>query len=153
MSDSTPPAETTPPPVPLGPSDRPPDPPHDSFLGLSRGDATCALLVGALILVLTVAHWVRLTRRGEPAVEIDRLPARAYEFQIDINRATWVEWMQLPDIGEMLARRIVEDVRDRGPFAGIDDVTRVRGVGPKTLEQIRPFLYCSDCDQTAETTP
>jgi competence protein ComEA len=149
MSDSTPPAETTPPPAP----DVPPDVPRASYLGLSRGDATFAMLVGAVILVLTLVHWVRLTRRGAPAVEIDRLPARAYEFQIDINHATWVEWMQLPEIGEMLARRIVEDVEQRGPFSGVDDVARVRGVGPKTLQQIRPFLYCSDCDLPSETLP
>jgi competence protein ComEA len=149
MSDSTPPAETTSPPGPQ----RPPDSRRTSYLGLSRGDATFSLIVGAVILVLTLVHWVRLTRRGEPAVEIDRLPARAYEFQIDINHATWVEWMQLPEIGEMLARRIVEDVEQRGPFSSIDDVTRVKGVGPKTLEQIRPFLYCSDCDLPSETPP
>jgi competence protein ComEA len=51
-----------------------------------------------------------------------------------------VEWLQLPAIGETLARRIVEDREQRGPFDSLEDVTRVRGIGPGTFAQIRPYL-------------
>jgi len=37
------------------------------------------------------------------------------------------------------ARRIVE-VRAAGPFKSADDLRRVKGIGPKTLEAIRPFV-------------
>jgi competence protein ComEA len=59
---------------------------------------------------------------------------------LDINRATAADLELLPGIGPALARRIVED-RDRtGPFRTIDEVDRVRGIGPRTLERLRPFL-------------
>jgi competence protein ComEA len=116
---------------------------------MSRRDALFALVVGAVILAATVIHWLRLTLRGAPPVEIDRLPASAYEFQVDINHATWVEWMQLEGIGEITARRIVADREQRGPFASVDDLDRVPGIGPKTLAAIRPFLHCRDCDSPA----
>lgn len=127
--------------------------PQTNVLGLTRRDALFALVVAAAILALTLVHWLRLTLRGASPVEIDRLPASAYEFQLDINHATWVEWMQLEGIGEITARRIVADRDERGPFAGIDDLDRVPGIGPKTLEAIRPFLRCSDCEPPTESPP
>jgi competence protein ComEA len=48
--------------------------------------------------------------------------------------------MQLPEIGEALAKGIVESREQDGPFASHDDLDRVRGIGPKTLERIRPYL-------------
>jgi competence protein ComEA len=122
------------------------------FLGLTPGDARFAVLIGSVIVVLMLAHWMQLTLRGEPRVEIDRLESRAYEFQLDINRATWVEWMQLEGIGEALARRIVADRESNGPFTGVEDLSRVKGIGPKTLDAIRPHLRCPDCP-TTETPP
>lgn len=140
------------------PSDSPRTPPDaihsvpTTVLGLTRGDGLFALIVGSVILVLLLVHWIRLTRHGGAPVEIDHLPASVYEFQVDINHSTWVEWTQLEGIGEITARHIVADREQHGPFAGIDDVERVRGIGPKTLEAIRPFLRCSDCDPPSGET-
>lgn len=117
----------------------------ETVLGLSRGDVRFALACGGAILLLLIAHWAQRAFFGAQLVEIDRLPAKAYEFRLDINSATWVEWMQLDGVGEVLARRIVADREQHGPFTGIDDVSRVPGVGPKTLDTIRPHLFCSDC--------
>jgi len=62
------------------------------------------------------------------------------EFRIDVNNATWVEWMQLPEIGEVLARQIVEDRKQHGPFASVEELQRVKGIGAVKMEKIRPFL-------------
>lgn len=112
----------------------------ESFVWLRSGDQ---LVLGVLVMItlgLMIAHWVRLSGWGMSEVEIERLPDREYEYRLDINRATWVEWMQIEEIGEALARRIVEDREANGPFATVDDLRRVRGIGPKTLEKIRPTL-------------
>lgn len=61
-------------------------------------------------------------------------------FRVEINSAEWAAWTQLPGIGETLARRIVTDRAERGPFRSVEDVARVRGIGPKTLDKLRPFL-------------
>jgi competence protein ComEA len=113
-------------------------------LGLSRGDVRFALVCGAAILLLLVAHWAQRAWHGARLVEIDRLPSTAYELQLEINSATWVVWMQLEGIGEVLARRIVANREELGPFAGIDDLNRVPGIGQKTLDEIRPHLICSE---------
>ena len=64
-------------------------------------------------------------------------------FRVDINDATWVEWIQLQGIGETMAHRIVADRKINGPFGSIEDLLRVEGIGPKTLKQIHPWLTIS----------
>lgn len=130
------------------------DPPQTK-LGMLRSDTYFALIAGGGVVVLMLVHWAQLTWRGQPRVEIDRLESRAYEFQLEINRATWVEWMQLENIGETLARRIVEDREQHGPFRSAEELTRVKGIGPKTLDGIRHHLRCSDCPPSSfnETSP
>lgn len=45
----------------------------------------------------------------------------------------------LPNIGPTLARRIVDDREANGPFSDVDDLDRVRGIGEKTVEELRPY--------------
>ncbi len=59
---------------------------------------------------------------------------------IDINHASAAELERLPGIGKVLAQRIIEE-RQRARFDSIDAVDRVRGIGPKRLEQIRPLIH------------
>ena len=72
--------------------------------------------------------------------EIDQAEPLTARFEVDINAADWPELIQLPGVGQTLAQRIVESRQAAGPFTDHDDLRRVRGIGPKTLEQIRPYL-------------
>ena len=54
--------------------------------------------------------------------------------------ADWAELSNLPGIGETLAREIVADRQAHGPFRSLDELTRVRGIGPHRLKEIRDFL-------------
>ena len=65
------------------------------------------------------------------------LPAPA-PMAIDLNSAGADELSLLPGVGPALAARIVEDRQARGPFRSIEDLDRVRGVGPALLRGIRP---------------
>ncbi len=67
-----------------------------------------------------------------------------------MNTATWVEWIQLQGIGEMLAHRIVEDREQNVPYRSIDDLQRVKGIDPKIVEKLRPWLTLENqLDETA----
>jgi competence ComEA-like helix-hairpin-helix protein len=59
---------------------------------------------------------------------------------LDPNLASAAELEALPGIGPALARRIVEDRAANGPFRTPDDLLRVRGIGPRLLDRIRPNL-------------
>jgi len=43
----------------------------------------------------------------------------------------------LPGVGPVLATRLVAARHDHGPFRSWDDVDRVRGIGPKTIERLK----------------
>ncbi|MBW2715192.1 MAG: DUF655 domain-containing protein, partial [Deltaproteobacteria bacterium] len=45
----------------------------------------------------------------------------------------------LKGIGSVRARRILEE-RQRRPFERVDDLVRVHGIGPKTLENLRSVI-------------
>ena len=57
---------------------------------------------------------------------------------VDINAADAASLESLPGIGPSLAEAIVEHRRRNGPFASVDELIEVSGIGPVKLEQIRP---------------
>lgn len=63
--------------------------------------------------------------------------------KIDLDRAPADELARLPRIGPALAGRIVSFREAHGPFGSLDAVERVAGVGPATLEALRPHAAFS----------
>jgi len=80
--------------------------------------------------------------RDRPA----RRPAAPSLGTLDPDRATAADWERLPGIGPSLAARIVSDRAANGPFGSVDGLARVRGIGPKTVERLRPFLTPEPAD-------
>ena len=60
--------------------------------------------------------------------------------QININNATVNELVKLPQVGPVLAKRIFEYRKESGEFKNISELTKVRGIGKKKLEKIKPFI-------------
>ncbi len=56
---------------------------------------------------------------------------------ININTASAADFESLSGIGEVLAAAIVDYRTENGPFAAVDDLEDVSGIGPATLEEIR----------------
>lgn len=59
---------------------------------------------------------------------------------VSLNQATAEELAGLPGIGPRLARTIVADRSARGPYPTLDDLTRVRGVGPQLIKRLHGRL-------------
>lgn len=77
--------------------------------------------------------------RGE-LVELGKGKPLQARFLVDVNSAEWPELSQLPEIGETLARRIVAERQASGPFLCPEDLMKVHGIGPKTVDLLLPFL-------------
>jgi competence protein ComEA len=60
--------------------------------------------------------------------------------KLDLNKADHTELEQVPGLGPKLARAIEDHRKDRGPFKSLDDLRGVHGVGPATVEKVRPYL-------------
>jgi competence protein ComEA len=59
---------------------------------------------------------------------------------ININTATARELELLPGIGPALAARIIAYRTENGVFRSVDDLDNVKGVGPRTLDRLRPMV-------------
>lgn len=102
-------------------------------------------MLAALLVIMSLVGLARAWRTERPAVAlveprspVDGPDARALRDgrTLDVNRATEAELELLPRIGPALAKRIVE----ARPFASVDELVRVRGIGARTLEQLRPLV-------------
>ncbi|RLT05983.1 MAG: helix-hairpin-helix domain-containing protein [Planctomycetota bacterium] len=122
-----------------------------SWLWMNKHDQLFVGVFAAVFLALSGYHWATLGGWGMRPIELDRLPARQYDFRIDINSASWVEWTQIEGIGESTAQKIIADHETNGPFRNVKDLLRVKGIGPKTLEKMQPFLR-ETIDKTSEDT-
>lgn len=107
---------------------------------LKRLDQSAAAAIIAMSLVAMGIYWLALGGHRGELIEIDRAEPLTARYLVDINKAEWPEFAELPDVGETLARRIVESRTAVGPFGDHEDLRRVRGIGPRTLEKLRPYL-------------
>ena len=61
---------------------------------------------------------------------------RRWQLPVALNRSSLEELQSLPRIGEKRAQAIVA----ARPFARVEELTRVRGIGARTLQALRPRL-------------
>jgi len=103
---------------------------------IDRPDVIRAVAIVMLFinLVSLVGFWRLYNRKTDETL---RGPLR---FITDVNSAPASELSLLPGIGYELADRIVEDRETLGPYQSIDDLQRVRGIGPKTIAQIKSMV-------------
>lgn len=69
-----------------------------------------------------------------------------YEIQrnhirININTASQKELEKLPQIGPVLAKKIIEYRQTEGGFQSPQDLKKVRGIGEKVFAKIKPYVY------------
>lgn len=98
-----------------------------------------ALVVGAGLVSMAIWYVAAGGLQGG-LVDHDAPPRTPLAFTVDLNSAGPVELAQLPGVGPALARRIVDHRTAVGPFTRVDDLLDVPGIGPLSLERMRPHL-------------
>ncbi len=138
---------------------------------MSSAERRALLLLLALGLAGQGVRWLA-TRPGQPPGEVQllqTLPAQSPvahrdsilalarplgpDERIDADRATPQELARLPRIGLALAKTIVADREAHGPFAGVEGLDRVPGIGPGLLAAIGPHLAFSGVARAQAPTP
>jgi competence protein ComEA len=88
------------------------------------------VLVGVLLISLIIG--VVGSRAAKHRQESPRIPASV----VNINQASFSELNALPGITDSTAQAII----DGRPYRSVDELIRVYGIGPKTLERVRPYV-------------
>lgn len=99
--------------------------------------ALCAGAIAALIAIPADAEQASAQQtqtQAQPAAPAER---------VDLNTATAVELEALPGIGPRTAELIVEYRREQ-PFARVEDLMNIRGIGERTFLRLRPLIRVSD---------
>jgi competence protein ComEA len=60
--------------------------------------------------------------------------------KLDLNAASAEELDALPGIGPAKAQAIIEDRQANGPYESVEQLTRVKGIGAKLLEKLKPHV-------------
>jgi competence protein ComEA len=114
-------------------------PEHPHWILRRADQATVAGIV--LLCLAATGGWIAVqSGLRQRMLEVDGVEPQCAQFQVDVNKAEVPELIQLPGVGNTLAERIVESREKDGPFADLDELRRVKGIGAKTFERIRPYL-------------
>jgi len=92
-------------------------------------------IIAVTVSLLVVALFMGMNVSGE-----DMNPQGEWTGQLNLNTATQQELQMLPDMGEDMARNIVNYRTANGPLTVIDDLVKVKGFSYPYLEQIAPFI-------------
>jgi len=93
-----------------------------------------------LILVLVMSLVCMIEYRG--LVARDQIKPAPNQTKIDINHADAATLELLPMIGPSLSRRIVDYRTEHGPFTNVEQLIKVKRIGPVTLSRLRPLIEC-----------
>ena len=90
---------------------------------------------------LTDGQQVLVPRRGPARTAPPEAGAGAAAQQtVNVNTADAAALETLPGIGPVLSQRIVDHREKHGPFAAVEDLTEVSGIGEKRLEDLRDLV-------------
>ena len=115
---------------------------------LTRTDVYLLVLT-ALFCVCAAAMWctVPRTMTGDYQVAAAEPQDGTVEAgRVNINTAGAAELDQLPGIGPVLAQRIVDWRTENGPFRTAEDLLKVEGIGPSTLENLQNCIITEETE-------
>ncbi len=96
-----------------------------------------AFVIGAFVAVVFSCFFAaRCLRSKEPGVI-------ELESRINPNNASTASLVRLPQIGSSRAAAIIayrESISSRAAFRSCDDLLKVKGIGPKTVKNLREWL-------------
>jgi len=72
-----------------------------------------------------------------------QIPPALAAARVDLNRATAEQLAELPGIGEAKAEAIIAE-RAKRPFTSLEDLERVKGIGPHLITALRDLAEASD---------
>jgi competence protein ComEA len=71
---------------------------------------------------------------------------------MNLNRATERQLRQVRGIGPVLADRILAHRMEHGDFTEVEELVEVSGIGPRTLERVRPYFFVEEDSAASDSS-
>lgn len=98
-----------------------------------------AIVVGIFFVFSALGiYFTKDYRYRDYAIEQKSLQVKSYK--INLNLASFEDFDALPGVGPKLAKVIVDDRATNGRFNSVEDLKRVKGIGDKKFQTIKPYL-------------
>lgn len=116
---------------------------------LSRAEKiVIIILILAALLGLGVNYYKKINQQVDLRVEASQLSKSNIDIDklilktklVNINKSTPEELTRLSGIGPVLAQRIIDYRNTHGGFEKIEDITKVKGIGPDKFNQMKEYL-------------
>ncbi|MDP8228257.1 MAG: helix-hairpin-helix domain-containing protein [Candidatus Electryoneaceae bacterium] len=105
------------------------------------------IIIGATIRYVRHRHWadridlwVETADRHQSSIETPTYQKPTVENPLNLNYAVKTELEMLFGIGPKKADQIIQFRQDCGNFESVDDLMKVSGIGPKTVERLREIV-------------
>lgn len=105
----------------------------------------CVTVMVMIIFLAWAALPVMAAEKAAPGKEASALTGK-----LNINSADATQIALLPGVGEKTAENIVAYRTEHGNFKTIDDLTKVKGIGEKSLEKFRGYVALEGQSTLAE---
>ena len=104
------------------------------------GGRMSVMLEGPTLSLSQGAQLVRLPELALETYQVEENDETPEELMVNINQAGEEELCQLPQIGPARAKNILEYREKHGPFASIEEIRAVSGIGDGIFQQIREHI-------------
>lgn len=104
------------------------------------GGRVSMMLEGPTLSLSQGAQLVRLPELALETYQVEENDETPGELRVNINEAGEEELCQLPQIGPARAKNILEYREKHGPFASIEEIRAVSGIGDGIFQQIREHI-------------
>lgn len=103
------------------------------------------LIFGGLLWIIMILHQELKGETSTVAIiemerENDSIADEKEKRCININTADLQELTKLPGIGKVIGSRIIEYRKTKGKIYNLNDLDRVKGIGPAKLKKIRKYI-------------
>ncbi|HBV65592.1 MAG TPA: hypothetical protein DEF45_21515 [Rhodopirellula sp.] len=105
------------------------------------------LMISCVILGRMLSREALLRAGMESFGEVESDPSTresAWLTQVNLNSASARELALLSGVGPVLASRIVADRVSKGAFESVDDLQRIRGIGPGKIAEFRGMAIVTE---------
>ena len=113
------------------------------MFSLTLQEKSVLLFIASVTLAGITINYLQKIPRFKNSLELITTQTNTFP-KINLNKATVSELVNLPGIGQELARRIIDYRASAGGFKTPDELKKVKGIGNHKLEALKDRIYIDE---------